>query len=119
MALVVGPDPVDGVSLRRQEPLVEGAHGATMGRDRAAAVGRNPVLAPQRRAYHDRPLVRYPRASPDIGGRVGEEGARGEVEAGLHAVLDLLGHVAKAFEGGVEVENGYLRAAYLLGGIEA
>ena len=89
-----------------------------MGTDRAAVVGRNPVLAPHRRAYHDRLLVRYPRASAGIGGRVGEEDARGKVEARLHAVLDFLGHVAKAFEGRVEVENGDLRAAYLLGRIE-
>jgi hypothetical protein len=41
-----------------------------MGGDRAAAVGRNPVLATHRRAYYDRLLVRYLRASTDAGGDV-------------------------------------------------
>src|SRR5215217_277635 len=88
---------------------------------RAAADGRNPVLAPHRRSYHDRLLVRYLRASTGIDGLGREEVARepwGKVEVRLHAMLDLLWHVAKVFEGRVEVENGYPPVAYLLDRIE-
>jgi hypothetical protein len=77
------------------------------------------VLAPHREACHERPLVRHPRAGPDVGDVFGEEAARGEVEAGLHAVHYLPGHVSTVLEGGVDVEDGHLRAAYLLDRIEA
>jgi hypothetical protein len=73
MSPVVGLDPVDGEALRRKELLVEGLHGATVGRKRAAAVGRHPVLAFDGRAYDDWLVVQDLGATTNICGLLGEE----------------------------------------------